>query len=149
MEGYWKALLPRHLLHFLEGEDYDEVMMYASELLFSMCAYKQCVDTFAEHPVGVREVNKVQEWVEQLLVVLSRWRSHDPDSLDEAEILENLFNVLCMMIVRVGRVGDVLAVRCSVAHPAREGVAGPAADPHPQAQVRAHGGSEGGFGCVG
>ncbi|KAK8820429.1 hypothetical protein WA577_006492 [Blastocystis sp. JDR] len=88
MESYWQAQLPLHLLHFLEGEDYDEVMMYASELLFSLCAYKQRVDSFAEHP----------EWVEQLLVVLSRWRSHDPESLDEAEILENLFNVLCMMI---------------------------------------------------
>lgn len=52
MESYWQAQLPRHLLHFLEGEDYDEVMMYASELLFSLCAYKQRVDSFAEHPVG-------------------------------------------------------------------------------------------------
>ncbi len=52
MESYWQAQLPRHLLHFLEGEDYDEMMMYASELLFSLCAYKQRVDSFAEHPVG-------------------------------------------------------------------------------------------------
>lgn len=56
MEIYWKAQLPRHLLHFLEGEDYDEVMMYASELLFSMCAYKQCVDMCAEYPVDESEI---------------------------------------------------------------------------------------------
>ena len=148
MESYWQAQLPRHLLHFLEGEDYDEVMMYASELLFSLCAYKQRVDSFAEHPVGVGGGSEAQEWVEQLLVVLSRWRSHDPESLDEAEILENLFNVLCMMIVRAGRVGEHVAVLSGAAHTAREGAAGPASDPHSQAQVRASRGAEGGCGRV-
>ena len=87
--------------------------------------------------------------MEQLLVVLSRWRSHDPESLDEAEILENLFNVLCMMIVRAGRVGEHVAVLSGAAHTAREGAVGPASDPHSQAQVRASRGAEGGCGRVG
>lgn len=146
MENYWKAQLPRHLLHFLEGEDYDEVMMYASELLFSMCAYKQCVDLCTEHPVNESEMNEMQEWVEQLLVILSRWRSHDPESLDEAEILENLFNVLCMMIVCMRCMSDGIAVLRVVTHSAREGAAGLAVDSHSQAQVRTHSRIEGGFG---
>lgn len=44
-------------------------------------------------------VAPVKELLERLLVLLSRWRSRDPESLDESEIVENLFNVLCLLLV--------------------------------------------------
>lgn len=89
------------------------------------------------------KLNEMQEWVEQLLVILSRWRSHDPDSLDEAEILENLFNVLCMMIVCMKHMSDSIAIFGIAAHSTREGAARLTADSHPQTQVRPHSRTEG------
>ena len=34
-----------------------------------------------------------------MLVLISHWRSKDPETATEAEIIENLFNVLCLFIV--------------------------------------------------
>lgn len=103
IETYWKQGLLKHLLHFLEDDAYDDRMMYASEILFSMVSYKGKVDEMASHPVGLGVMHHPQDSIETLLVLVSKWRSHDPDSLDEAEIMENLFNVLCFMIVRLER----------------------------------------------
>ena len=103
IETYWKQDLLKHLLHFLDDDAFDDRMMYASEILFSMVSYKEKVDEMASHPVSSSVMHHSQDSVEKLLVLVSKWRSHDPDSLDEAEIMENLFNVLCFMIVRLTR----------------------------------------------
>lgn len=40
-----------------------------------------------------------QEIVDQVLVLISRWRSKDPEAAVETEVIENLFNVLCFLLV--------------------------------------------------
>lgn len=99
VKSYWKNGLFEGLLRHLEVESYDEVCLGCSELLFRMTGDSEGVDSLSENEVSVIEEYEVKELVDRVLVLLSRWRSRDPGTSTEGELIENLFNVLCMMIV--------------------------------------------------
>ncbi|KAK8805154.1 hypothetical protein WA588_000097, partial [Blastocystis sp. NMH] len=85
---YWSTDLYSQLLDRLDVESLDETSLACSELLFSLASDSGAIDAMAQKP----------ELVDRLLVLISRWRSKDPETATEAEIVENLFNVLCLFI---------------------------------------------------
>lgn len=88
IRSYWKNGLFEALLRHLEVESYDEVCLDCSELLFRLAGDSEGVDSLSENP----------EILDRFLVLLSRWRSRDPETATERELIENLFNVLCMLL---------------------------------------------------
>ena len=68
-------------------------------------------------------------------MVLAQWRSRDPETLNESEILENMFNVLCLLLVFLPVFCDV-AIASKPSNSARKGDLGPAADPDSKALLR-------------
>ena len=100
IRSYWKNGLFEALLRHLEVESYDEVCLDCSELLFRLAGDSEGVDSLSENPVSLIESCYVQEILDRFLVLLSRWRSRDPETATERELIENLFNVLCMLLVR-------------------------------------------------
>lgn len=89
LDTLWTTDLLEVLLHQLEKSAASDLSLHCSELLFSLISYKDKVDSIASKP----------DWIESFVVLLSQWRSHDPESLNESEILENLFNILCLLLV--------------------------------------------------
>lgn len=99
VDVYWSNGLLTYLLGYLEDDSYDDIVLHASELFFSLISYTDQLTSLASQPVMSVLLYLVQEIIEKILVLISRWRNHDPDSLQESEIVENVFNSLCLILV--------------------------------------------------
>ena len=53
VSSYWSAGLFQQLLSRLDVENYDELSLHCTELLFSMVGVAEQVDSLALHPVCV------------------------------------------------------------------------------------------------
>lgn len=77
------------LLKRLTWKDFDDVKHYASEII-SILAQNS--------PEIQSQIGKLQG-INTLLSVLSKYRKENPSSMEEEELVENIFNVLCVVCV--------------------------------------------------
>jgi beta-catenin-like protein 1 len=76
------------LLNRINAKQFDSVRQYASELL----------EILVQSSLKTRTKLIELEAIDALLQVLARYRKKDPAEADEIEMLENIFNVLCLLL---------------------------------------------------
>ena len=72
----------------IQDQDFDSIQQYVAEILAILIQESQANRLKFFKDTGI----------ENLLVVLARYKDRDPDSDDEIEMMENLFNVLCALL---------------------------------------------------
>ncbi len=72
----------------IQAQEFDSIQQYVAEILAILIQESQ----------GNRLKFLKDSGIDALLVVLARYKSHDPKSDDEIEMMENLFNILCALL---------------------------------------------------
>lgn len=72
----------------IQVQEFDSVQQYVAEILAILIQESQ----------GNRLKFLNDSGIDALLVVLARYKNHDPESDDEIEMMENLFNILCALL---------------------------------------------------
>ena len=72
----------------IQDEDFDSIKQYSAEILAILIQESQ----------GNRLKFLKDSGIDGLLGVLARYKNRDPESDDEIEMMENLFNILCALL---------------------------------------------------
>lgn len=76
----------------IQAPEFDSIQQYVAEILAILI----------QESKGNRLKFLTDSGMDSLLVVLARYKSYDPQSDDEIEMMENLFNILCALLAEKG-----------------------------------------------